>query len=139
MSLKILKSTNYGILKVFLVILAVIIDIIFRLILNMILLIFEMIEQIIIFIASIIKCICKIIKWIMNLSDRKILVLVFRSTLILSITSVVLLNRYEHIIKNYDDGTSIFEFLASAIIFPLIMVWILDVKNSMHFDSKEQK
>lgn len=71
----------------------------------------------------------KFSKWIIGISDKRLLILTFRSALIFSLTSIVIVNRYMPIIKRYEAGTAVLEFCASAIVIPLVLSWIMEYRN----------
>ncbi len=56
--------------------------------------------------------------------------MIFRSAFIVSITLVVIVNRYAPFLHTGDTTTGIMEFVASAIVIPVIFTWILDYKSS---------
>ena len=65
----------------------------------------------------------KIMRWITNLSTRRVTVLSFRIAILAAMLTVVFLNRYEYI-KTSEATTSILEFVASVIIIPIIFEWV---------------
>ena len=72
----------------------------------------------------------KIRKWFERMSERKLINIIFRSAFIVSITIVVIVNRYAPFLRIEDTSTGILEFIASAIVIPMIFAWILDYKSS---------
>lgn len=70
----------------------------------------------------------KMIAWINHLSDRHIVVISFRVALIAALTIVVINNRYEPLLKEYEASTGALEFIASAILIPVIFEWISTTK-----------
>ncbi|SNU06235.1 hypothetical protein SAMN06297422_10698 [Lachnospiraceae bacterium] len=91
--------------------------------------IFALLEQIFMIIGSILTFMRIINDWIINLSDIRVTVLLLRSTLMLSLTTVVIINQFDNIFINKSEGTSVLEFIASVIIIPLVMAWILEYKT----------
>ena len=65
-------------------------------------------------------------KWLDSISD-----IIFRAAFVFSISSVVLVNRYCRCLKVYENSTAGFEFVASAIVIPLIFSWIVDYKSAV--------
>ena len=63
-------------------------------------------------------------------SDRKIVVLSFRIAVISTLIAIVIINRYESIFKNAESSTAILEFIASAIIIPLVFEWISGLRTN---------
>lgn len=75
------------------------------------------------------KTLNRLLNWVLELSDKRVVVISFRIALILSLACIVILNRYQTIFR-IDNNTYIFEFLASAIIIPTIFVWINSIRNN---------
>lgn len=72
----------------------------------------------------------KLSEWYESISDRRAINIIFRSAFIVSITLVVIINRYFPFLHNYDATTGVLEFLASAIVIPTIMAWIIEYKEA---------
>ena len=70
----------------------------------------------------------KMIVWINHLSDRHVVVISFRVALIAALTITVIRNRYEPLLKEYEASTGTLEFIASAILIPVIFEWISTTK-----------
>ena len=68
--------------------------------------------------------------WLSELSDKRIVAISFRIALILALICIVVLNRYQPIFKMQEANTAIFEFVASAIIIPIVFEWISSIKNN---------
>ena len=68
--------------------------------------------------------------WLSELSDKRIVAISFRIALILALICIVVLNRYQSIFKMQEANTAIFEFVASAIIIPIVFEWISSIKNN---------
>lgn len=77
------------------------------------------------------KSISHFFKWLDNVSDRKIINIIFRSAFVISVSSVVIVNRYEPFLRLNNASTGVAEFLASAIVIPLIFAWIIDYKSTV--------
>lgn len=71
----------------------------------------------------------EILDKIRNISDRKIIFIFLRGSFILSIVLIIIYNRYNPILKLSSEGTAVLEFLSSAILIPLLLSWILELKN----------
>lgn len=70
-----------------------------------------------------------ILLWFLKLSDKRIVALSFRLALIFALVSIVVLNRYQPVFKEYEESTAVFEFLASSIIIPVVFEWIYSLRN----------
>lgn len=64
-----------------------------------------------------------------NIPERRMVKNTFRLSLIVSVISVVVINRYAVIYEYEETFLSIFEFIASAIIIPVIFEWIFTNEN----------
>ncbi len=69
------------------------------------------------------------IKWISKLSDKRIVVLSFRVAFVMALAITVIINRYQPLLKNYEESTSVLEFVASSIIIPVIFEWIYSIRQ----------
>lgn len=69
--------------------------------------------------------------WFNTISERKVLNMIFRGAFIISVATIVMINRYTPLLRVYDATTGVLEFLASAIIIPLILSWIMEYKTSV--------
>lgn len=76
------------------------------------------------------KVFSKIGKWILSLSDRNVVIISFRIAIILGLGCTVVINQYEPFLIN-PETTSVFEFLSSTIIIPVILEWILSYKTQI--------
>lgn len=76
------------------------------------------------------KTVNRISNWILGLSDKRVVVISFRIALIMALICIVILNRYQSIFKMEDASTAVLEFVASAIIIPVVFEWINSVKNN---------
>ena len=88
-----------------------------------------LIEYPIIIIRRICKTITRMVKWLKSVSDRKIINIIFRIAFVISVSLVVIVNRYDSFLHNIEAGTSIMEFIASAIVIPMILAWIIEYKS----------
>lgn len=70
----------------------------------------------------------KIGKWILSLSDRNVVAISFRIATILGFGCTVIINQYEPFLQN-QESTSVFEFVSSTIIIPVVLEWILSNKS----------
>lgn len=71
----------------------------------------------------------RILSWISELSDKRIVALSFRVAFIAALSITVILNRYQPFLKQYNESTSVLEFVASSIIIPVIFEWIYSSKQ----------
>lgn len=97
-------------------------------------------------IAIILSCIgdgCNLLRLIKNsiiklqnklliISDKQMIAIAFRIAMIASLTSVVAENRFCGLVRNQDSTTAVFEFVASAIIIPIIFEWVYSYKQSQN-------
>lgn len=79
-------------------------------------------------IKSIGKRLCKIENWILSLSDRKAVAVFFRIASILGLGCTVIINKYEPFLRS-EESASIFEFISSTIIIPIILEWVISYKT----------
>ena len=66
--------------------------------------------------------------WILQLTTKRATAIIFRISLILALVFVVAWNRYRPFFRLYDASTAVFEFIASAIIIPVMFEWIISTK-----------
>lgn len=88
------------------------------------------IGYIVVFERIIKKAVKKIFLWFLKLSDKRIVAVSFRLALVFSLVSIVVLNRYQPVFKEYEASTTVFEFLASSIIIPVVFEWIYSIRNT---------
>ncbi len=79
----------------------------------------------------------KVLIWILNLSDKRIVAMSFRLALIFAIIGTVMLNRYQPFLKEYESSTTVFEIIASSIIIPVIFTWIHSTMQEKQSESKD--
>lgn len=77
------------------------------------------------------RTIGKITVWINNLSDRRLVATSFRVALIATLAITVITNRYTPLLRTYESSTGVLEFVASAILIPVIFEWISSTKNKV--------
>lgn len=82
------------------------------------------------------KALNKILNWLLNLSDKKVIAISFRISLIMALVFTVVFNRYQPIFRVQESSTAVLEFIASAIIIPIIFEWINSFKNN-HVNNTE--
>lgn len=85
---------------------------------------------IVVFFRIIKKAAKEMFLWFLKLSDKHIVAVSFRLALIFSLVSIVILNRYQPFFKEYEASTTVFEFLASSIIIPVVFEWIYSIRNT---------
>lgn len=76
------------------------------------------------------KTLNRLSNWLLRLSNKRIVAISFRIALILALICIVVLNRYQPIFKMQEANTAVLEFVASAIIIPIVFEWINSVKNN---------
>ena len=108
----------------------IVIDVFFMIIIAILKIMMSIGEYILNGFVQAIKIVMQFSHWMIGISDRRILILTFRSALIFSLTSIVIVNRYMPIIKKYEAGTAVLEFCASAIVIPLVLSWIMEYRNT---------
>lgn len=64
-----------------------------------------------------------------QLSDRRLVSISFRVALIIALSITVITNRYVPIFKAYESSTAVLEFVASAILIPVVFEWINSIKD----------
>ncbi len=84
------------------------------------------------------KTLNRIANWLLGLSDKRIVAISFRIGLIMALVLVVILNRYQPIFKIGDANTEILEFVASAIIIPVVFEWISSIKRNKSTSENEK-
>lgn len=85
------------------------------------------------------KTLNRISNWILGLSDKRVVAISFRIALIMALICIVVLNRYQPIFKMEDASTAVLEFIASAIIIPVVFEWINSVKNNHRMVENEKE
>lgn len=78
--------------------------------------------------VSVKKIFSEIGKWILSLSDRNVVIISFRIATILGFGCTVIINQYEPFLMN-QETSSVFEFISSTIIIPVILEWVLSYKD----------
>lgn len=86
---------------------------------------FECIGYLFLLLRMIKRTIGKLILWINNLLDRKLVATSFRVALIVTFTLTVIVNRYTPLLREYESSTGVLEFVSSAILIPVIFQWII--------------
>lgn len=81
----------------------------------------------------------KIISVISNWSDRKVTVFFFRLSFVSSIMFLVTFNRIYPIAKMNIESTAVLEFLSSSILIPILLSWILELKNKPLNEKKNKE
>ena len=71
----------------------------------------------------------RVVTWINNLSDRRLVAVSFRVALIVTLVATVIINRYTPIFREYEPSTEGLEFVASTILIPVIFEWISSMKR----------
>lgn len=88
------------------------------------------IGYIVTFFRAVKRAIVALVSWGLKLSDKHIVAVSFRLALIFALVSIVVLNRYQPVFKEYEESTAVFEFLASSIIIPIVFEWIYSIRNT---------
>ena len=88
------------------------------------------IGYIVTFFRAVKRAIVALVSWELKLSDKHIVAVSFRLALIFALVSIVVLNRYQPVFKEYEESTAVFEFLASSIIIPIVFEWIYSIRNT---------
>ena len=73
--------------------------------------------------------ILKGILWILQLTTKRATAIIFRISLILALGFVVAWNRSQPFFRLSDASTAVFEFIASAIIIPVMFEWIISARH----------
>lgn len=69
------------------------------------------------------------VKKILIISEKQIVIYSFRIAFIVALLLVVILNRYQPFLRQYNESTTVLEFVASTIIIPVIFKWIYSLEN----------
>ena len=85
------------------------------------------------------RTIGKFISWLNRLSDRRLVSISFRVALIIALTTTVITNRYVPIFKAYESSTAVLEFVASAILIPVVFEWINLFKDKQSTEDSNPK
>lgn len=73
--------------------------------------------------------ILKGVLWTLQLTTKRTVAIIFRISIILALIFVVAWNRYHPFFRLFDSSTAVFEFIASAIIIPIMFEWIISAKH----------
>ena len=65
-----------------------------------------------------------------NASERTVIVVAFRISLVLGLCITVIINRYTPFFASPETPSAVIEFIASVILIPVILEWILSFKGS---------
>lgn len=82
-----------------------------------------------ILVRLILKTILHLHAKINNITDKHMVAMSFRLATVISLVAIQIENRYYPFFKNADASTAVFEFVASAIIIPLIFEWIYSYRK----------
>lgn len=75
------------------------------------------------------RTIGKVTVWINNLSDRRLVAISFRVALIATLVIIVITNRYTPLLREYETSTAVLEFIASAVLIPVVFEWISSTRK----------
>ncbi len=123
------KHTAIKILLSFALILSFIFDVLVEIIQGFINLILEILFDFGVLINICADIIGKMISYILNLTRKTIITVSFRVALVVALIFIVVQNHYHPIFRLGDPSTAVLEFLASAIIIPVLFQWIYSLKN----------
>ena len=90
---------------------------------------------ILLFLKQIYHILRRICLWIEGFSDKTFIAISFRLAIILGLSCIVILNRYNSFLCNKDNSTAVLEFITSAIIIPVIFEWISSYKSKKQIKS----
>ena len=93
---------------------------------------------ILIIIYRIFKSLKNLKLWFFRLSDRKVTVIIFRVSFIFALISLVTFNRISPLTKMGIESTEILEFIASSLIIPLVLSWIMEYNNLRNSENKNK-
>lgn len=71
----------------------------------------------------------KVIRYIIDLSGKKIVAVSFRVAIIAALVIAVIANRYDAFVEEIDNSTAVLEFVASSIVIPVVFEWIHSSSN----------
>lgn len=66
---------------------------------------------------------------LVELTNKRMIAICFRIAIILALVCTVVINRYQPIFRNEEATTAILEFVASAIIIPIVFDWISSIRK----------
>ena len=64
-----------------------------------------------------------------ELTNKRMIAICFRIAIILALVCTGVINRYQPIFRNEEATTAILEFVASAIIIPIVFDWISSIRK----------
>lgn len=94
----------------------------------------SLIWQTLLIIKQIFNMVVKFITWLTSLKGRSVVAVSFRVAIILALSFSVIINKYQPYLRNYEESSSILEFISSSIIIPIIFEWILSYKKELKSD-----
>lgn len=68
---------------------------------------------------------------IYRVSEKKMISFTFRSSFIITVVMLEVMNRTGNIRYTIESGIELFEFMASAIVIPLILLWVAEVRIAL--------
>lgn len=101
-------------------------------------LIIDILFYVLIIVYRIFKSLKDLKLWIFRLSDRKVTVIIFRVSFIFALISLVTFNRISPLTKMGIESTEILEFIASSLIIPLVLSWIMEYSNLRNSENKNK-
>lgn len=116
-----------------------IIDILFIFVLQIVYLFESILCYIFLLLRQITDVIYNINKWILSLSVKTVIAIAFRVAIIFGLIYTVGVNRYSPIFRNDEESTAVTEFIASSIIIPLILEWLLSFRPQWKKSIEENK
>lgn len=106
-----------------------VIDLVILLIWNVYAILWKIIGYVLRLIVLLKNSIFKGALWMLQLTTKRAVAIIFRISIILALIFVVTWNRYHPLFRIFDASTAIFEFIASAIIIPIMFEWIISAKH----------
>lgn len=108
-----------------------IVDIVEIVLLSFWVLIFEMLRLVLFLLGHAKQSIVKVLGWTATLSNSRVVALSFRVSIIVTLVLMVIINRYQPLGKQVEESTAVLEFIASAILIPMVFSWISEYKSAM--------
>lgn len=123
------------IMKILLFVILIVLDVLLNIFINLIAIFIFMIRMMFICINFILKKAFTCINAMSKYSEKKAMYSCFRFAIITSLILVIAVNRYYPIFIYQEQSTSVLEFVASAILLPLIFEWIQSVSKRKNLKS----
>ncbi len=133
-----IKKNKIRSIVLFLMIFIFIIDVIYSMVYYLYKILIGVLFYMLLIIYRIYKTGKKIKFWFCNLSDRKVMIVFFRISFVLASISLVAFNRISPLTRMSNESTEILEFIASSLLIPIVLSWLMEYKNLQHSDDENK-